>query len=133
MSRLKILLVDDNSQFLEVAAHFLTEHGAVEIVGLAKSGGEAIRKVHDLGPDLVLMDLSMPGINGLEATRQIKALPLAPYVVILTLHDGPDIQSFAQAAGADDFVTKSEFGDLLPPLLARVFPRLETSPTHDRN
>jgi CheY-like chemotaxis protein len=133
MSILKILLVDDNPEFLKVAAHFLKEHGAVEVVGLAKSGGEAIRKVHDLVPDLVLMDLSMPGINGLEATRQIKALPVAPHVVILTLHDGPEIQSFAQAAGADDFVTKSDFGDYLPPLLARFSPRMESAPAHDHN
>jgi CheY-like chemotaxis protein len=72
----------------------------------------------------------MPEMNGLEATRRIKALAAAPQVVILTLYEGPEFSSFAHAAGADDFITKSEFGDSLMPLIFRRFPGLLSEPAH---
>lgn len=124
MSGLKILLADDNPEFLEVAGRFLMDHAGIRVVGSVHSGQEAIEKARELAPDIVLMDLSMPGLNGLEATRRIKAFPQPPQVVMLTLYDAPEIQSFAKAAGADYFITKSEFGASLVPLLERLFPKL---------
>ncbi len=131
MGRLRALLVDDNPQFLEVAARFLTSHSDIEVVGIAGSGREALLKVHDLNPEVVVMDLSMPEMNGLEATRQIKALPEAPCVVILTLYEGVEIPAFAEEAGADQFVTKSDFGDRLLPELSRLFPKLHVHNTNE--
>lgn len=128
MKRLKILLVDDNREFLEVAAHFLTGHPGLEIVGLAQSGHAAMELVGALAPDLVIMDMSMPEMNGLVATRRIKARPQPPLVVVLTLYDGPEFAALARAAGADDFLTKSEFGDWLLPLIQRLFPYLKAEP-----
>jgi DNA-binding NarL/FixJ family response regulator len=124
MSGLKILLADDHREFLEVASRFLADHRGIDVVGSARSGKEAVQMAKDLSPDLVLMDLSMPDLNGLEATRRIKALKPPPMVVMLTLYDAPEIQSCARAAGADHFITKSDFGDSLPPLLVRLFPGL---------
>ena len=128
MNALKILLADDHREFLEVASRFLAEHDGIDVVGSAHSGQEAVQMARDLAPDLVLMDLSMPDLNGLEATRRIKALQSPPLVVMLTLYDAPEIQSCARAAGADHFITKSEFGDSLPPLLIRLFPGLSLAP-----
>ncbi len=121
MSPLRVLLVDDSHDFLESAARFLSEYPSLEIVGWTFSGRDARELVARLQPDLVLMDLTMPGMNGLEATRQIKALPGAPCVVILTLYDNHEYRSAAEAAGADGFVTKSELGTQLLPLIHTFF------------
>ncbi|MDZ8051704.1 MAG: response regulator transcription factor [Aulosira sp. ZfuVER01] len=117
MPPLRILLVDDSLAFLESAARFLAMDRELEIVGRVLSGEEALKQVPQLCPDLVLMDLAMPGINGLEATRQIKERPSAPYVVVLTLNDGSEYRTAALAVGADGLVTKSEIGTALLPLI----------------
>jgi DNA-binding NarL/FixJ family response regulator len=121
MLPLRILLVDDSPIFLESATRFLAMDARLEIVGQVLSGGEALEQVPRLCPDLVLMDLAMPGINGLEATRQIKAQPSAPHVVILTLNDSNEYRAAAEAVGADGFVTKSEIGTALLPLIHSLF------------
>lgn len=117
MPSLRILLVDNSPTFLESATRFLCMDARLEIIGRVLSGGEALEQVPRLCPDLVLMDLAMPGMNGLEATRHIKAQPSAPYVVILTLNDSREYHDAALAVGADGFVTKSEIGTALLPLL----------------
>jgi DNA-binding NarL/FixJ family response regulator len=116
-----ILLVDDNPEFLETAARFLSAGPYIEIVGRALSGRDALEQVALLRPNLVLMDLAMPEMNGLEATRRIKAQPDAPHVVILTLYDNPEYRTVAEAAGADGLVAKSEFGTQLLPLIHKLF------------
>ena len=125
MKRLKVLLVDDNLEFLEVAAEFLSGHAALEIVGMVQSGRGAVEMAAQTSPDLVIMDLAMPGVNGLQATREIKALPSPPRIIIVTMYDGPEISSLARDAGADDFITKSEFGESLLPAVFKLFPRLQ--------
>ncbi len=123
MNRLKILLVDDNREFLGVAAGFLSgQASSIEIAGMAHSGREAIEMADQLHPDLVLMDLSMPGMNGFEATRQLKSLSSPPRVLIVTLYEGPDFISQARAFGADGFLSKSQFGELLLPAVSALFP-----------
>lgn len=121
MSFVRILLVDDSLTFLESATRFLSVNERLKIVGRALSGGEALEQVSQLCPDLVLMDLTMPGMNGLEATRRLKARKSAPCVIILTLSDSSEYCAAAAAAGADGFVTKSEFGTALLPLIHSLF------------
>lgn len=116
----RILLVDDSPEFLESAARFLSADSQVEVVGCALSGREALEQVALLQPDLVLMDLALPDMHGLEATRHIKVQAGAPHVVILTLYDNPEYRTAAKAVGADGFVAKSEFGTQLLPLLHRL-------------
>lgn len=113
----RILVVDDSPAFLESATRFLSVDARLEIVGQALSGKEALEQVNLLHPDLVLMDLAMPGMNGLEATRLLKAQSQAPYVVLLTLYDNSEYRNAAVAVGADGFVAKSDFGVSLLPLL----------------
>ncbi len=118
---IRVLLVDDNDAFLETVARFLADDQQIEIVGQANSGPDALEQVEHLRPDLVLMDLAMPGMSGLEATRQIKARPTGPRVIILTLYDSPEYRAAAQELGADGFVVKSEFFDQLQPAIHTLF------------
>ena len=117
MLPLRILLVDDSVQFLDVVARALATVPAIEIVGRALSGRDAVEQVPQLQPDLVLMDVAMPNMNGLEATRRIKTQADAPHVVILTLHDTPEYRAAAEAVGADNFVSKAEFNAQMLPLI----------------
>ncbi|MBW4670197.1 MAG: response regulator transcription factor [Cyanomargarita calcarea GSE-NOS-MK-12-04C] len=121
MPPLRILLVDDSLTFLESATRFLAIDARLEIVGRVLSGEDALEQMPQLCPDLVLMDLAMPGMNGLEATRQIKAKESAPYVVVLTLSDGSEYRTAVEAVGADGFITKSEICTALLPLIHSLF------------
>jgi DNA-binding NarL/FixJ family response regulator len=114
-------LVDDDKDFLDSAAHFLAGHPEIEVVGRASSGRCALEQVPLLKPDLVLMDWTMPEMNGLEATRQLKAQPDGPRVILLNLHDNSEYRAAAQAAEADGFVAKSDLGLQLLPLIHTLF------------
>jgi DNA-binding NarL/FixJ family response regulator len=113
----RILLVDDSQTFLDAAVHALAADPRIEIVGSALSGQEGLELVARQQPDLVLMDVAMPGMNGMEATRLIKAQPNAPRVVVLTSYDISHYRTAAQAVGADSFISKADFDSHLFPLL----------------
>jgi DNA-binding NarL/FixJ family response regulator len=117
MKPIRVLLVDDNVQFLRTASRLLAEDPHFMIVGAVQSGRAALEEVDGEPLDLVLMDLAMPEMNGLDVTRQIKRRTGAPCVVILTLHDNAEYRSAAQLAGADGFVGKSELATELGPLI----------------
>ncbi len=127
MPPLRIFLVDDHSGFLGALAQFLAGDPRIEIVGQANSGTVALQRIAQVSPDLVLLDLSMPDLNGLEVTRQLKRLPHAPRVIILTIHDLPQYRKAAQAAGADGFVSKAGFGAQLRPLIVTLFPEIDSN------
>jgi DNA-binding NarL/FixJ family response regulator len=117
----RVLLVDDSPLFLESAANLLAIFPELEIVGRALSGRAALEQTAALAPDLVLMDLAMPAMNGLQATRLIKAQPNPPRVVIVTLHDDLDYRAAAEVVGADGFIVKSNFASELVLLVGRLF------------
>lgn len=121
MALIRVLLVDDNPKFIAAAAHFLATLPGVIVVGCALSAQEGLAQITNLQPDLVLMDIAMSKMNGLQATRQLKAWPQSPRVVILTMHDNPEYRTAAENAGADGFLTKSEFGAQLLPLMDILF------------
>jgi DNA-binding NarL/FixJ family response regulator len=118
---LKVLLVDDSEDFLSSAQGFLADESWLEIAGCSLTGRDAIQQVDKLHPDLVLMDMRMPEMNGIEATRHIKAQPNAPRVIIITLHDDQDYGAMAREARADGFVSKMDFGDRLIPAIRQMF------------
>ncbi len=118
---LRVLLVDDSWEFLGSVEHFLSAEPRLKIIGYASTGQEALEQVNLLRPDLVLMDLAMPKMNGLVAARQIKAQANAPRVVILTVHNQPEYREAVQAAGADGFISKSDFGAQVLPLIENLF------------
>ncbi len=104
----KILLVDDHAMFRAGIRHLLeAEGGRLEVVGEASSGDEAVDRVRELKPDVVVMDLSMPGSNGLEATRRIAALELDTKVLVLTVHAEEEYLVPVVEAGASGYMTKT--------------------------
>ena len=102
----RILLVDDHAMVREGFKRLLDVPG-LSICGEASDGKEALEKVAALKPDLVLMDLSMPVMGGIEATREIRRLSPAVKVIIVSLHDSVHAATQAKHAGADAYVVKS--------------------------
>ena len=115
--RTRILLVDDNPAFLDAAGQFIASQGDLTLAGKATNGEEALAAVASEPIDCVLMDAAMPVMDGFEATRRIKGQPGAPLVVMLSVHDGAAIALEAWAAGADGFLSKTDFAGQLVPLL----------------
>jgi DNA-binding NarL/FixJ family response regulator len=130
--RVRILLVDDSPDFRRQAARFLAVEPGFEIVAFAASGAEALEKVEQFKPDVILMDLSMPGMNGFEATRRIKARAGAPRVVIMTLNGGAPYRAFSEAALADGFLSKAEFVEDARTLIRDLFPGSAAASSEDR-
>jgi DNA-binding NarL/FixJ family response regulator len=120
--RVRILLADDSPDFRRQAARYLAAEPGFEVVAFAASGAEALEKAELVKPDVILMDLSMPGMNGFEATRRIKARADAPRVVIMTLNGGAPYRAFSEAALADGFLSKAEFVEDARTLLRNLFP-----------
>ncbi len=103
---LRLLLVDDSPDVLHDLQLLLELSGEMEIVGQANNGLEAIDLAAALLPDVVLMDLELPGQDGSQATREIKSRQHAQRVIILSMHASPVDRERARASGADDFVVK---------------------------
>ncbi|MDH5589533.1 MAG: response regulator transcription factor [Gemmatimonadota bacterium] len=103
----KILLVDDHTMFRAGIRALLEAEGRMTVVGEASSGDEAVDKVRELKPDVVVMDLSMPDSNGLEATRRIAALELDTKVLVLTVHAEEEYLVPVVEAGASGYLTKT--------------------------
>jgi DNA-binding NarL/FixJ family response regulator len=103
---LTVLIADDNGLFASALQGILGAEDSIEVVGHASDGEEATRLAAELGPDVVLMDLSMPVVDGFEATRQIRSsTPDAAVVVLTGSLDSDDLER-AMQAGAAGFVTK---------------------------
>ena len=107
MSPTTVLLVDDHAMFRAGIRALLEAEGAIEVIGEASSGDEAVDMVRELKPDVVVMDLSMPGSNGLEATRRISALGLDTHVLVLTVHAEEEYLLPVVDAGASGYLTKT--------------------------
>lgn len=104
---LEILLVDDHRMFRAGIKALIEAEGRMRVVGEAGSGDEAVDLVRELKPDVVVMDLSMPGSNGLEATRRIAALGLDTKVLVLTVHAEEEYLVPVVEAGASGYLTKT--------------------------
>jgi DNA-binding NarL/FixJ family response regulator len=118
--RVTILIVDDNSRLRALIRRITTQKPALQVVGEAEDGAEAIRLVHLLQPDIVLMDLVMPQVNGLEAMRQIKVEHPETKVIIMTVHTEDAYRRTAEANGADAFLLKKTLMTTLLPTIRRV-------------
>jgi two-component system, NarL family, invasion response regulator UvrY len=109
-----VLVVDDQAPFRMAARAVLGRLTEFELAGEATSGHEAIELVDRLHPDLVLMDINMPQMNGIEATRQILASHPDTVVILCSTYDSRDLPDDAQSSGAAGYVNKERFGaDLL--------------------
>ena len=110
MTIVRVLLVDDQAPFLRAMSAVVDETAGFEVVGEAWSGEESIIASTELRPDLVLMDVNLPGIDGVEATRQLRAGGSGPVVVLLSTYDEDAGEQFIAQSGAAAYVTKSSFG-----------------------
>ncbi len=102
---IRVLIADDEPLIRETLAELLAEEG-FEVVGEARDGAEAVRKAAELDPDVVLIDVRMPVVNGLEATRRIRLDRPDALVVALSAYDDPALEAAARAVGAADYVAK---------------------------
>ena len=113
MKSLRILLADDH-ELLRQGLRTLIEHqSGWQVCGEATTGREAVAKARELEPDIVVMDFTMPELNGMEATRQIRAALPRTQVLILTMHESEELVREVLAAGARGYVLKSDAGRVL--------------------
>ena len=119
MSKITVLLVDDHEGFINAALRHLRKVEWLEIVGRASNGLEAIERSETLRPDVVLMDLAMPEMGGLQATRLIKTQDAPPFIVIASHFDDAEHRKHAMRAGADDFVSKLSYIQEVLPILEK--------------
>ena len=103
---IRVLIVDDMPQVRQDLRVLLQLSNEVEVIGEAANGQEAIRQAGLLNPDVVIMDLEMPILDGLRATTQIVKMKLTTRIVILSVHSEPEDIQRAMQAGADAFIQK---------------------------
>jgi len=107
----RVLIVDDQEPFRMAAKMVVELTDGFEVVGEAETGEASVEMASDLSPDLVLMDVNLPGINGLEATRQILAGQTSPVVVLLlSTYEEEEYAPRAAECGAAAYIPKSAFG-----------------------
>jgi DNA-binding NarL/FixJ family response regulator len=116
----RVLIADDHAEFRATIRSLLVSLPGIEVVGEAGDGEQAIRQAREIEPDLVLMDIKMPYMNGLSATRKLKREMPALKVIIITLYGDHEYREAAQDSGADGFLTKDLVGWELAPAIWRV-------------
>jgi DNA-binding NarL/FixJ family response regulator len=144
---IRVLLVDDHDLF-RTGLRNLLEEQTVQVVGEAADGAQALRLVRELAPDVVVMDLNMPGMTGVEATRQVTSLAPLTRVVVLTISDQDDDVMNAILAGACGYLMKdSSIQDLMqgiraaavgeslisPHIAAKVLQRMRATGTNEQD
>jgi DNA-binding NarL/FixJ family response regulator len=107
-ARIRTLVVADSPFMLKLLAQILKQMANFDLVGTATNGGQALRQVSALSPDLVLMDVHLPGLNGIQATQYIKQREHPAVVVIISSDARPITKELAQNSGADGFLSKEE-------------------------
>ncbi len=107
---MRILLVDDHETVRMGVRAALAQESQFDICGEAENGREAVAKVQQLNPDAVILDVSMPVMNGLEAAREIRRIAPSTKIVMFSMHDSAQMSEAAKKAGADAFVLKSAPG-----------------------
>jgi DNA-binding NarL/FixJ family response regulator len=105
-----VLIVDDQAPFRRAAKMVMAATPGFDVVGEAESGEEAVELFDSLEPGLVLMDINLPGINGIEATRRITGAHPDATVLLLSTYQAADLPSGADSCGAAGYVNKEEFG-----------------------
>ncbi len=121
MTDVRVLIVDDQPPFREAARMVVEMTDGFVVVAEAEDGEQAVALAAEVRPELVLMDVQMPGIDGLEATRQIMDLDGPPHVLVMSTRESGDYEEPAIAAGAVGFLPKSQFSmDALDEVWATV-------------
>ena len=120
----RVLIADDHRLFAEALEAVLSSEVRIEVVGRASDGGEAVELARRLQPDLVVLDISMPVLDGFEAAAQLERLQRPPAVLMLTGSDAPEDVDRARRAGARGYITKDAIAArLVEAILAAAQPR----------
>jgi len=117
---ISVLLADDDPGFRHAVRRLSEKEKDFRLVGEAADGEEALRLEHELRPEIVFMDITMPRLNGLEATRRIKARHPNVKVIILTVHEEEAYRKAASESGADGFVLKKSILSDLNSMMRRA-------------
>lgn len=107
---IRVLLVDDQEPFRVAARAVVALAPEFVLVGEAESGMQAVEQAEALHPDLVLMDIHLPGIDGLEATRRIRAADTAKVVLLVSTYEASEQDALIESSGADAYIPKDMFG-----------------------
>jgi len=118
--KIRVMIVDDVSETRENVRKLLQFESDVDVVGVARTGKEAIQLSQELNPDVVLMDINMPDMDGITATESIRSKQPAVQVVILSVQSDQNYMRRAMLAGARDFLTKPPMGDELISAIRRA-------------
>src|SRR5436190_15765902 len=113
---MRIVVVDDHDSVRKILAAILTEYG-LDVIAVCANGREGVQVCGELEPDAVVMDVRMPVLDGIAATREIKKVSPKTRVVLLTAYEEDDLRTAGLAAGADDFVLKGVSGQELAALV----------------
>jgi DNA-binding NarL/FixJ family response regulator len=116
---LRILLVDDNQTFLLAVRQFLDLLPGMAVIAEAHDGLDGLSQAAELEPDLILLDIAMPGMNGLDVARRIQTWPAPPEIVFLSMHDNAAYREAALEL-ARGYVGKADFVAALLPILDRL-------------
>jgi two-component system, NarL family, response regulator NreC len=121
MAKIRVLLTDDHTLFRQGIKTLLSADPAMEVAGEACNAAEAVAKAAEMRPDIVLMDISMPGLSSFEATRQIRRNRPETKVLFLTMYDDEDYLAEGMEAGASGYVLKDSPSDQLMMALGEVY------------
>jgi DNA-binding NarL/FixJ family response regulator len=121
MNKIKVLLVDDHAIMRDGIRALISLHDDIEIVGEASEGNEAVEKTRELVPDVIVMDIAMPGMDGLEATRRITKQNPKAKVLVLTQYDNKEYILSAIKAGSAGYVPKRALGSELVSAIRAVY------------
>ncbi|MGA9533593.1 MAG: response regulator transcription factor [Anaerolineales bacterium] len=122
MSLETALLIDDNPTFLSIVRQFMESRAQFEGIVTAPSGSEGLSRARELQPDLVLLDLGMPGLTGLEILPVLRTILPHAIIIVLTLLDTEAYRSAAERLGADAYVSKEKLYAELMPTIDRLQP-----------
>ena len=117
---IRLLIVDDSLVFLGTLRRLMETLPGIEVVGSATSATDALGLVDLVHPEVVLTDLAMPEMDGLQMTRLLALRPGKPMIVIMSIHDLPGYRKAARSAGADAFITKSDLINQIQPMLRQL-------------
>lgn len=123
MSAISVLIIDDNVIFARAVTHLLKRQDNILVKGVAVNGPEGLAQAQDLQPDIVLMDLVMPGVHGLNAIPILRTKSPDMGIIVLTLMDTEEYRQAALMVGANTFVSKADLDTELIPAINQVAAR----------
>lgn len=126
MDKVRVVLADDHQQMIAIVRRTLDEE--FEVVGAVEDGKQAVNAVLALNPDALVIDISMPILNGLQAAKQLQTANCGTRIIFLSIYDGPDFRDAAFSAGAAGYVTKARLStDLIPAIREAMLGQISVS------